>query len=240
MTLEEEIKSVSFFRDFMTLLHYIKNKSIKLTAELQNISLGDLAELSKIVEGKIELEYFLGDKKYKLRNELEIDWLHQARIIAQTGGLVQKYKGTMKLSRLGKALLHHWTPTDIYLHIVETYFEDVDWRYFYSYGWVPKSESKLNLVQDKKQVIWEGLLKNGQEWISREEFEKEVGIFFDIDINWRGRIFHELVCRNLTRFGLVETQEEKSKYGYKQVTKFRLTKLGETILKKQLEPKTRF
>ncbi len=238
---EEEVQAVDFFHDFIIYLSYLDNNPIKRTIT-GNISLKDIQEMSKLFR---EQEVFEEYKKFgwKITTEPQIQFLTQIKIIAEVMRLTYKRKGKVLLSKNGKGYLQNINATTQYWSMVLYFWKRVNWTYF-----TPTKEvnelSVVDILQEKQNIIWQALLKKGENWIDFSVLCQTLKNYFHLhpyyyDETHGGFFLHldmelALIKRNLALFGCIEYEEEKTEHMLERIIRIKPTKIGLFMFSKAL------
>ncbi|MBU1088958.1 hypothetical protein KKA02_03725 [Patescibacteria group bacterium] len=229
-----EAEKNNFFTDFMSYLKYLEKQPIKMTAT-GNIS---ISSITALLDSFRQREVFKDYEKFgwKIRNEYEIEFLSQIKIIAEIMKATFKRKGKIKISKNGLGYLHNLDPLIQYLNMVLFYWDRVNWEYF-CHSREIKGMSVVAILQKNRNIIWEVFSKHEPEWIDFKSFCNglhnvfELGKFYPHkeydEYSYRLDIKYSLFKKNLVRLGCVEIKEIKNKNGIKMISKFRVTPLGQ-------------
>ncbi len=78
----------------------------------------------------------------------------------------------------------------------------------------------MDLLQKNQNIIWNALLRKGNQWIDFNTFRQTLKLHFKLDLYYKGLddfsflldIEYGLFKKNLSRFGCVILEIEKDKY----------------------------
>lgn len=235
--LEEEVKKINFFQDFLSFLRYLEIQPVSRTAK-GNISRKDIEVFSQTLTcvKKVADEY--SEYGWKIVGDWQLRDLDKIRVLAEAMYLTYKRQGQIRLSRNGKGYLSIHHPLIQYQNMVLHYWERIDWEYF--------EHGPLDLIQKNQNIIWTGLLENGEDWINFTKFAEEIEKRFNLQSYFSPKewnpgkpnysvIEYGLIRHNLELFGLVETAGKVKWKDYQKLEKLRPTKLGLYIFKQELE-----
>ena len=237
---DDQVLAVDYFHDFLEFLKSVSQKPMQRTAT-GNISLSEIANLSKTFRQGKQLLFLNEEYGWKVRSEMDCQYLHQIRVTTEVMYLIYKRKGEFHLSKNGLAYLANISPAQQYEAMVLWFWNRVNWDYF-SLGKITK------ILQRDQRQIWVNLLRAGNEWLEFKPFCQALKFYLHLEQYYKGddpsKDFHlyldvrsGLLMRNLVRFGCVETQVKKGKSSWDdELIQFRSTDLGLHLYKLGLEP----
>lgn len=239
----QEIEQVDLFVDLRTYLSALQEKPLGLT-KTGNLQ---LKEIRLLVERFRHDVYRYrrkasGEIMFPIRTEDDSKYFWRIRGIAKVMKLDRKYKGKQKLTKAGQEFLQ--MPTEFaYMRFVDAYLFALNWGYInpvFSYQDRPIAE----VLQDSQMLIWEWVNGQGGDWIETDQLVKMllqrvlVGYErFDRDPidNATDPVLYVFV-NEMEDLGLFETKKAKSKHGFLQTHKFRLSNLGKSFVMSLLIP----
>jgi len=227
----KEVSNNDFFHDFFVFLKYLEQKPIKRTIT-GNISLADISALQKQFRQQRVFKEF---KEYgwKINSERVVEFLTQIKTIAEVMYVTYKRKDKLLLSKNGKSYLHDIDSLTQYWNMVLHYWNRVNWEYFNPSPEINRV-SVINVLQKNQVIVWNAFLRKGNQWLDFEAFCQTLKVHFKLDDYYKNLddfsyyldIEYGIFKRNLLLFGCIECEEEKDKYDFERIIRFRPTKLG--------------
>lgn len=238
------IKSVNennFFVDFIAYLQYIEKQPIGMTATGM-ISISKITPLLDSFKQRDRFDDF--DKfGWKMRQEHDLEFLSQIKIIAEVMNVTYKRKGEIRLSKNGHGYLHNIDPLTQYINMVLFYWNRVNWEYFSPSREVNR-ETVIGTLQKNQKIIWTMFGQNTNEWIDFKIMADRLRDIlnlkrfytgeFDTDFSCYLNIRYGLFWKNLVLFGCVEVEEKEDENKIIDISRFRITTLGESMFSKGL------
>ncbi len=237
----ESVNENKFFTDFMAYLHYVEKQPIKLTAT----GLISISKITPLLDSFKQRERFDDFNKFgwKIRQEHDLEFLSQIKIIAEVMNVTYKRSGEIKLSKNGYGYLHNIDPLTQYINMVIFYWNRVNWEYFSPSREINR-ETVIGTLQKNQKIIWTMLGQNGKEWIDFKIMADRLRDIFNLKIFYTGEydtdfsyyldIEYGLFRKNLVLFGCIEIEEVEDKHQSKRLSRFQVTPLGELMFSKGL------
>lgn len=238
--LNQDVLSNYFFHDYIVFLTHIEKNTIRRTAT-GNISLADIAALKNdFRQQKIFTDY--EKHGWKIASEVDIRFLTHMKVLAEAMSLTYNRKGKLLISKNGRGYLHNIDPITQYWNMVETYWHKMSWEYI-SPSFEIDGDGVMDVLQKNQNIIWDALLRKGDEWIDFRALCQTIKIHFNLDSYFKDRGYGEdffsieygFIKNNLFRLGCIEIEEEKDIRGFTNIKRLRSTRLGKFMFEKMLK-----
>lgn len=235
---DDQVLMVDYFHDFLEFLKSVSQKPIRRTTT-GNISLAEIANLSKTFRQGKQLLFLNEEYGWKVRSEMDCQYLHQIRVTAEVMHLIYKRRDTFRLSKNGLGYLSNIGPVDQYQGMILWFWNRVNWQYF-------DPDKTTKVLQGNQTFIWQNLLRAGNEWLEFKPFCQALKISLGLDRFYEKEeldpdfmlylnIRHGLL-KYLILFGCVEIETKKGEHSWQdELVRFRSTNLGLHLYKAGLE-----
>ena len=239
MITNDQVLAVDYFHDFLKFVKFVREKPLTRTAT-GNVALKELEALSKIFRQGKQLIFLDEGFGWKVRSEMDCQYLHQMRVTAEVMNLIYKRRGEFRLSKNGLGYLTKIEPANQYQAMVLSFWNQVNWNYF-------NPDQITKALQHNQTFIWQNLLRAGNDWLEFKPFCQALKISLNLERFYQKEeldpdfmlyleIRHGLLKR-LQLFGCIETEIKKGERDWQdELARFRPTNLGLYMFEVGLKP----
>ncbi len=233
------IQQNKFYLDFIKFLNFIKNNKVELTFT-ENIKLKVLDLLSKI----IPFPDYMKDKRHKLRSEIDWWYIDLIDTLSRISELIYVSKKKLLISEKGKELSDEFSIEQQFVFIVLSYWNDLDWPFFFPYFEEDKDNPAFYL-QGFQMPVLDDLVEFNQKYIDGINFngfaEYLRGKYNLVMYNFKGEslpdrildCIRNVILEPFNLFGLIEARKGNriiNKYNLFNLDSFKITELGNNLI----------
>lgn len=225
-------------RDAVALLTYLRDKDVRGTRSLGNLTLKAAREVSQAMVDPPPLEHRIGERVYSIRSADEIRALYLVHALTWVGELAAGGPGrTWRLTAAGEAFLEAAPPEQVWL-LFTTWWFRTNWSRVTPLGFA--GDSVPFSLRDA--ILDHLLLLPTERLIDFKPFADQViqstGLIYPIDDKeWARKalrgLIEDFVIDPLSQLGILSTEYEPDKLlggRYKRPVAFQITPLGRSLL----------